>query len=117
MSTLVQDLTIPQGVRFQYVFQLTGTQMPADISGFTAAMQVRPYPTSDEVYASFSSPADITVNNSTKQIVIDVDDSVTAVLDFVYGEYDLELTNPAGTTGPWRIAQGIATLSHEVTRA
>lgn len=117
MPTLDQDLVIRQGVRFQFVFQLTGPHMPADISGFTAALQIRPYQTADELYASWSSAdTDIIVNNATKQITIDVVADKTEVLDFVYGTYDLELTNPSGTTGPWRIAEGIAYLNNETTR-
>lgn len=77
-------------------------------------MQIRPYRTSDELYASWASPGEISVNDLTKQLVIDVDEAGTADLDFTYGEYDLELH---GDNGPWRIAEGIATLSREVTRA
>lgn len=114
MPTLKQDLTIQQGATFQFVFALTGPNLPADISAFTARMQIRPWRDSEELYADWASPDEIQVNNVNKQIVLSVDESATADMNFIYGEYDLELE---GNNTVWRIAEGVATMSREVTRA
>jgi hypothetical protein len=111
MATLERDITIPQGATFRYVWQLTGPNLPADISGYTARMMIRPWRESEEVYADWSS--EIIVQNETKQVVITVPDTDTAALDFTYGRYDIEMV---GGGSVFRLAEGTAYLDKEVTR-
>lgn len=113
MATLRLDLEVQQGATFQYVFGLTGGPAAGSIEGFTARMQIRPFKTSDDILASWTSPGQITVDNVNKQLVIKVTDEATTLLDFGQAVYDLELE---GNGDVWRVAEGVARLSREVTR-
>jgi hypothetical protein len=107
--TLVHDLTVQQGVTFRYIFAVTGI---ASIEGMSAQLQIRPFKSSDEVLADWSSAGgQIVVDNVNKQIVITVPKEITRLYDWETGVYDLELNG-----GDYRVAEGAARLSGEVTR-
>jgi hypothetical protein len=64
------------------------------------------------VYASWAS-SEITVDDDNKQVVVHVPAEDTTALDFVYGQYDLELVSGDGIV--YRVIQGTAFLDREVT--
>ena len=88
---------------------------PKDLTGWTAAMQIREDIDDTTPLVDLTSVAgDITINIPDAKITVIIATSVTEALDFVEGVYDLELIDTSGETT--RILEGKATLSEEVTR-
>ncbi len=113
------DLLIEQGATFKhtlYVKQGSGeSATPADLTGYTARMQIRAEVESTAVLI------DLTIANGRIEITaaegrIDITISAvdTAAMDFDVGVYDLELVSGSGEV--MRVVQGKVTLSREVTR-
>lgn len=113
--TLVQDLTIQQGITFQFVVEVVGG--PASLAGCTAQMQVRPFRTSDIVLidlADGESPSGLAIDVDTRRITINIDEADTRGLSWVVpAVYDLELRDD---TTEWKVMRGLANLEREVTR-
>lgn len=111
MPTLVEDIIIQQGATYQHVYAVTDA--PGSIAGYTARMQVRSSKSSDVILATGIAVVD-GINN---QVVVTIDEPDTRVMTWSRGLYDVELVDPTPTPPKvWRIAQGAARLSKEVTR-
>lgn len=113
MGTLREDIEVQQGISFQRVYALTG--LPS-VAGYTAQMQIRETVASATPLADWTSEGgspEIVVDDTNKQIIVTVPAADTRVLDFTIGRYDLELR---GGDKEWRVAEGSARLSREVTR-
>lgn len=111
MPATTKDIRIEQGTTFRLVVTVL-PGVPEDITGYTAAMQVRPYRASLEVLADLDEN-EITVNNITRQVVVTIPASVTETYDWREGDYDLVIT---GVGGKFRLVQGRAVVSPSVTR-
>lgn len=116
MPTLNQDLEFQQGITFKFIVEVVGG--PTSLIGCTAAMQVRPFRTSDEILVDLSTAIDggLTIDDDARQITILIDEDETRLFDWNSpAVYDLELDD--GTpNGPWRVMAGLVKLSREVTR-
>lgn len=88
---------------------------PVNITGLTAALQLRSEPSSSTAVLSLTSGAGITLTGATGQI--DVHATATQTGAIIAGPYvyDLELTNPSSGVVT-RVAQGQAIVSAQVTR-
>ncbi len=118
MPAIIKDLLIEQGATFRDGFILkTGTgetAVPADLTGYTARMQIREEIDSSAVLIELTTEngrIDIDPLTGTVTLMIDADD--TAELSFDVGNYDLELVSGSFVK---RVVKGRVTLSKEVTR-
>ena len=97
------NLSIQQNATFTQLFTwlagaccgATGSQpAPVDLTGYTAAMQIRPYPLSSTVL--YDASGDITLGGTTGQIALSISAADTATFTWWSAVYDLVLTSPAG---------------------
>lgn len=115
MSAGRYDIDIEQGSTFalSVTYQDTDNNVIDLSSGYTAAMQVRESFDSSATLLSLTSPADITLNQTSPNIEISVGPATTAALDFDHAVYDLELVQGASTD---KILRGNVELIREVTK-
>jgi hypothetical protein len=91
-------------------------QLPVDLTGYTATLQIRPYPQATTILYDASSNITFggpTGDPTTGIITITIPASVTAGFTWWSGVYDLLLTNLAGTVT--RFTQGNVTVSAGVS--
>lgn len=112
MATLIQDLVIQQGATFEFKVQVVGG--PASLAGATAEMHIRELRSSANTLVALSTGSGLTIDAPTRIITILVSAAQTELLGWSHpAPYDLELTAEGKT---WRVMEGTATLSREVTR-
>jgi hypothetical protein len=114
MSAGVYHFTIEQGAAFGRVFDwVDDTDQPIDLTGCTAAMQLRDsYPSP---IARTWTPY-LTVEGPVGRVTLAVPAADTAAITLARGVYDLELTPPAGSGATFRFLQGRWDLAPEVTK-
>lgn len=89
--------------------------VPVDLAGLTAAMQVRPRIDSTEVLLSLTTAnSGIVLDNAAKTITLQAPAADTALIDWIDGVWDLEVTSAGGIVTP--VAYGIVLVCPEVTR-
>lgn len=104
MSALRANFVIEQNATFDPVVRLKikGTDVPVDLTGFTALMQIRKTRGDDAVLVQLSTdslPEDdgtITIDGPNGLLELFIDDAVTATFPEGYGVYDILLTAPSG---------------------
>lgn len=88
---------------------------PADLSGYTARMQIRSSLDSDVVLLELTTANGgivLTVNDASVALLIDADD--TEAIDWLTGVYDVELVSGGGDVVAF--AEGTVTVTKDVTR-
>lgn len=109
MATRV-NIVIDQGTDFETSVELTDTNgAQLDLTGMTAASQIRKHHTS-----SNSTAFSTTLANSTGTLILSLNNAVTSALSAGRFVYDVELTD--STSKKSRILEGIVTVTPEVTR-
>ena len=89
--------------------------MPVDLAGYTAKMQLRESIDSDSViYELTTQNQGILLDNTNKTITITIPDSVTSEFDFEQAVYSLEFSST--NIGTFEFANGSLSLFREVTR-
>lgn len=117
MAAAVWDIIIEQGATWRTTLTVKDHLLaPVDLTGYTAAMQVREPIESGTVLLSLtSSPAaGIALGGIAGTVVLVVSDEVTAALTWTHAVYDLELYAPGGDTT--RLLKGEVQVDPEVTR-
>lgn len=119
--TVTYDLCIQQNATYSRVFTWTtyttgpttaGTEpQPVDLTGYTAAMQIKAFPLASSVLYDASS--DITLGGAAGTISLDIPATATAGFTWWDGVYDLLLTDSAGNVT--RFASGSVSVSPGVT--
>lgn len=104
------NLTIPQGSIYRFVVTVVGG--PADLTGYTGWMQIRE--TKSDAVVLDELTTEITVNNTTRQVVVTIPDTVTALYTWDNALYDLVIIGPADER--WRVVEGYVRVNHSVTR-
>jgi hypothetical protein len=87
---------------------------PINLTGYTAALQLRSLPESPSAVLSLSTGSGITITGATGVVDIHATATQTRAIDEGTYYYDLEITSPA--TIVTRLIQGQAVVSPEVTR-
>ena len=90
--------------------------LPVNLTGYTATLQIRPYPLATSILYDASSNITFggpTGDPSTGIITIDIPAANTSTFTWWAGVYDLLLTNLAGTV--YRFTQGNVTVSPGVS--
>jgi hypothetical protein len=113
-----QNLTIDQGadwyVNFTYYTDTTQTT-PVNLTGYTAALQLRSEPYDATAALSLSSPSNgIVITGATGFIAVHATAAQTGAIQEGYYYYDLEITSSTGIVT--RLIQGQILLSPQVTR-
>lgn len=114
----IWNFTIDQGATFDrtltWYTDASQTSL-VDLSGYTAAMQLRPYSSSPDLVLSLSSPAGgITLGGALGTIRILISHIVTATLLPGKLVYDLEMSDSSGAVA--RLLRGDVHVVAEVTR-
>jgi hypothetical protein len=111
------DTSINQGADWyiNFVYQDTTTNTPINITGYTAALQLRSLPSDTTTALSLTSPAGgIVITGSTGTIAVHATAAQTGSIVAGYYYYDLEITSPANIVT--RLVQGQILVSAQVTR-
>lgn len=110
------DTSINQGADWyiNFVYQDTTTGTPINITGYTAALQLRSLPSTPTAALSLSTTAGITITGATGLIAVHATASQTDAVDAGYYYYDLEITSPTAIVT--RLVQGQILVSAQVTR-
>lgn len=87
---------------------------PINLTGYTAALQLRSLPESPTAVLSLSTGSGITITGATGVVDIHATATQTRAIDEGTYYYDLEITSPA--TIVTRLIQGQAVVTPEVTR-
>lgn len=116
MSAAIYNATIDQGATFTLqVTYKNSAGAPINLTGYTAALQVRQNYYDDTALVSLTSPSNgIVITGATGTIDITMSSGQTGSLDEGIYVYDLEINSGGGTIT--RLIQGQFTVSPEVTR-
>jgi hypothetical protein len=87
---------------------------PVNLTGYTAALQLRSLPTDPVSVLSLTTGAGITITGATGLVEIRATATQTRAIDEGIYYYDLEITSVSGVVT--RLIQGQADVSPEVTR-
>jgi hypothetical protein len=111
------DLTIEQGVTWvREIIWKDSSRVPIDVSGYSAAMQIR-NPLDDTIpLLSITNIGAINVGTTDGKFVITLTAVTTAALDFDTAVYDLKVISPAPANTVTRLIEGTVTLDKAVTR-
>lgn len=109
------DITIDQGATFELVVEWKDPDGdPIDLTGYSAAMQIRRTFSDTPLVALASGGSGITIDAALGKLSITIARTVTAALAApLRGVYDLELST-GGTT--YRLLEGSVLITPEVTR-
>lgn len=110
MTAAQLPLEIEQGADCVFSVQLSGG--PADLNGYTGAMQIRPMK-NDPVALYTLDPSHIAFDAGNRLVTVRLPAADTASFDWDRGVYDVLIS---GSDGDWRIAEGKVTIDHWVTR-
>jgi hypothetical protein len=109
----VYDIVCPQGATFDRTFSYSIGGTAVNLTGYTAALQVRAGYDADTALISLTSGSGITLGGAAGTIVVTASAAVTGAVDAGSYAYDLELYSGAETT---RLLQGSFTITGGVTR-
>lgn len=115
MTAGIYNTTIDQGSVWTVTFVYKDDAgVPIDLTGFTAAMQVRQnYDSAEADLTLTTSNGGITITGATGTIVVSATATQTGALDPGYYVYDLELASGANI---FRLVQGQIVVAEQVTR-
>jgi hypothetical protein len=106
--------SINQGSTFDKTLTWKTGSGTIDVTGWTAAMQVRDKPGGKLLLDMSVANSRIIMGTTNGLIRLVVPASITSALDFESARYDLELTSPTGQVT--RLLEGVMNLSREVTK-
>lgn len=107
------QFTVTNGATGNYISGGIATA-PVNITGYTAALQLRSLPSDATAVLSLTSGSGITIAGSTGTISVHATANQTRAIDEGPYYYDLEITSPTGIVT--RVAQGQVVVLAEVTR-
>jgi hypothetical protein len=119
----LQDVTINNATSSQFTVTNGATGIyisgglataPVNITGYTAALQIRSLPQSPTAVLSLTTGSGITITGSTGTIAVTATAAQTGAIDQGPYYYDLEITSSTGIVT--RVAQGQVVVSAQVTR-
>jgi len=109
------NVTIDQGANWDLNVEYDNPNgTPVNLTGYTAALQLRSLPESATAVLSLSTGSGITITGATGLVAISATATQTRAIDEGTYYYDLEITSPAGVVT--RLVQGQAVVTPEVTR-
>jgi hypothetical protein len=112
-TATTSQFTVTNGATGIYISGGLATA-PVNITGYTAALQIRSLPQSPTAVLSLTSSSGITITGSTGTIAVAATAAQTGNIDEGPYYYDLEITSQTGVVT--RVAQGQVVVSAQVTR-
>lgn len=113
MPAASANLLIDQGATFSATLKIVAnTNVPIDLTGYTARASVRKNYSDDDALADFT----VTIQSPATDgvLVMGLTATETAALSAVNGVYDVEIVSGSGVVT--RVLQGKATISPEATK-
>jgi NADH:ubiquinone oxidoreductase subunit F (NADH-binding) len=116
MSATNYNTIIDQGADWFITFTYQNSSgTPINITGYTAALQLRSEPSDATAVLSLSSPSNgITITGATGTVAVTATAAQTGAISPGYYYYDLEITS--GSAVVTRLAQGQIEVNPQVTR-
>jgi hypothetical protein len=108
------NITCPQGATFDRTFTINVDGTPMNLTGYTAAMQVRETYDSSTPTISLTNGSGITLGGTAGTIAVLISSTASAAITDGFYSYDLEITSGGGVKD--RILQGKFVVTPEVTR-
>lgn len=108
------NITCPQGATFDKTFSIALDGTPKDLTGFSAALQVRETFDSTSTVVSLTNGSGITLGGVLGTINVVISSTATAAIPAGYYSYDLEITSGAGVKD--RLLEGKFVVTPEITR-
>ncbi len=111
------DTSINQGADWyiNFVYQDTTTSTPINITGYSAALQLRSLPSDTTAALSLTSPSGgITITGAQGLVAVHATAAQTGAIQAGYYYYDLEITSQTNIVT--RLVQGQILVSAQVTR-
>jgi hypothetical protein len=119
-GTISYNLCINQGATYSRVFTWfqngtppVGGPLPVNLTGFTAAMQIRPFVLSPTVLYDAGAAGDLVLGGEFGTITLTIPATDTETFTWPNGVYDLLLTSAGGQVT--RLISGSVTVSPGVT--
>lgn len=109
----VYNIDCPQGASFDRTFTVTVGGTVLNLTGYTAALQVRSGADATDALISLTSGSGITLGGTAGTVQVAITSTVTAGVAAGSYAYDLELYQGSGVT---RLLQGAFNVSAGVTR-
>ena len=109
----IYNILCPQGATFDRVFTVTVDGSLLDLTGFTAALQVREAADSAVAVISLTSGSGITLGGTAGTVSVSISAAITGAVAAGSYSYDLELYSGSQTI---RLVQGAFNVSAGVTR-
>jgi hypothetical protein len=108
------NIDCPQGATWDRTFTATIDAAPINLTGYSAAMQVRDAADGATALVSLTSGAGITLGGAAGTIAVTISSTVTAAIVAGSYSYDLEITSGGGVVT--RLLQGAFNVTAGVTR-
>jgi len=108
------NITCPQGATFDRTFTISVSGTPMNLTGYSAAMQVRETYDSSTPTISLTNGSGITLGGTAGTIAVLISSTASAAITEGFYQYDLEITSGGGVKD--RILQGKFVVTPEVTR-
>lgn len=108
------NIDCPQGATWDRTFTATIDATPINLTGYTAAMQVRDAADSATALISLTSSSGIVLGGSAGTIAVTISAEVTSAIVAGSYSYDLEITSGGGVVT--RLLQGAFNVTAGVTR-
>lgn len=110
MTAARRDIKVEQGATFELIVEVRKDGALLNLTGYTGRMQIRATKASTTVLAT----ATVTLDTVNSLVTATMTAATTTAYTWTDGYYDLEIDN---TSVVYRVAEGYASLSKEVTRA
>jgi hypothetical protein len=116
VSAAYYKITVEQGSTWRRVLTVNDDGGPADLTGYSARMQVRETVGSPAPLLELTTETGggITVDGPAGQLTLLITDEASTAWTWRYGVYDLELESPGGEVE--RLLRGELQVDPEVTR-
>ena len=108
------NITCPQGATFDRTFTIKVDGVALNLTGYSAAMQVRETYDSTTPLISLTNGSGITLGGTAGTIGVVISSTASAAITDGYYSYDLEITSGGGVRD--RLLQGKFVVTPEVTR-
>lgn len=110
----IYNIKCPQGATFDKTFSVAFDGVPMDLTGYSAALQVRETFDSANPVVSLTNGTGITLGGVLGTIRVVIASTATTAIPAGYYSYDLEITSGAGVKD--RLLEGKFVVTPEITK-
>jgi hypothetical protein len=115
MTAAVHNITVEAGATFVRIFRWLSDDVPVNLTGATAKLQVRQTATAQDVlFEASTANGKLSIAAALGEITLTITAAESTAFDWTFGKYDLEVTTASGTV--YRLIRGTVSISAEVTQ-